>query len=500
MKRILFFICLLIFNHNAFTQSQNLRNLGTGDLISSHLINDDQGEVFGYLYVYLVDRIDKATKKYEYVILDKNLNISARVEFEDKKHKRMTRTFDGCEYQGESLVLKSRYFHKRGGNYELLMKTLQVIDYETQTISEEYYSKNGAIHKVPEEYNEILKQSAGYFKDDIVTLTSDKFNGFATLDRTHLTIFDKKVDKLWDYNYKTKDEKGIHSVTIHKAIDDMVLLYNVDLTKKKEWKENYLGYNIHTGDKIFEIELETNKSPYRHLIKSVYTYDDKIYILGDYSIAKNEKRKFNPLQHAGMFELVINKKGEEIKRNYKTWTSFSTGVSDILKGDFFKSRHFMSNLRTLKFKDGKSAFLFNIQKWKTVVSGSGPMYHNLGYILVYLDADFNEISITEVETEEAEDEKKKAEYFIYSQYLDNGIAFFTKKLVKKKLDEDGNKQKSKEWILGINTLIDGKFTHEEMIKSSKDYFLNIIPAKKGYIIMNEFNDDENSIRLEKLNY
>ena len=64
--------------------------------------------------------------------------------------------------------------------------------------------------------------------------------------------------------------------------------------------------------------------------------------------------------------------------------------------------------------------------------------------------------------------------------------------------------KDKNWNLYINTIINGKFSQEQVQISSKEdkYFIYPYIAKEGYILLNEFNkkDKYNQIRLEKLNY
>ncbi len=90
--------------------------------------------------------------------------------------------------------------------------------------------------------------------------------------------------------------------------------------------------------------------------------------------------------------------------------------------------------------------------------------------------------------------------FRTSQYLneDNDVVFFYRDFQK------DDETKDKNWILFINTLINGKFNQEQVKISSKDDKFFILPyvAKEGYILLREFNkkDKYNQIRLEKLNY
>ena len=80
----------------------------------------------------------------------------------------------------------------------------------------------------------------------------------------------------------------------------------------------------------------------------------------------------------------------------------------------------------------------------------------------------------------------------------NDIAFFyTDK-------RQGEEEKQKYKILGVCTIIDGKFSKEELKIESKseEFFISPNIAKRGYIMLHEFNkkEDYNAIRLERLNY
>jgi hypothetical protein len=68
---------------------------------------------------------------------------------------------------------------------------------------------------------------------------------------------------------------------------------------------------------------------------------------------------------------------------------------------------------------------------------------------------------------------------------------------------ENDETKEKQWFLGINTIIDGQLTQEKIpISSKKKYFIAPVPAKEGYIMLQEYNEKDkyNQIRLEKLNY
>jgi hypothetical protein len=92
-------------------------------------------------------------------------------------------------------------------------------------------------------------------------------------------------------------------------------------------------------------------------------------------------------------------------------------------------------------------------------------------------------------------------YFDYSGYQDLGNDNFLFFYYNKQKPEDGGR---KQWVLGIVSYTDGKFTEQKLtLKSEDGSDMLIISAKKGYVMVYEtFKDKKKSaeVRLEKINY
>src|ERR1700750_862696 len=78
-------ISLLVFGlvqMLAYSQTQDLTALAAGDHVGMNALFDDKDNLYGYVSLYSYGKTGDRTKKFEYVILDKNLNPVANKEFE----------------------------------------------------------------------------------------------------------------------------------------------------------------------------------------------------------------------------------------------------------------------------------------------------------------------------------------------------------------------------------------------------------------------------------
>ncbi|HCC93983.1 MAG TPA: hypothetical protein DEQ26_06585, partial [Flavobacteriaceae bacterium] len=83
MKKLLFVLFTFITLTFSFAQVQNLKELSTGVLEQSSRLNDNDGNVIGYAFIFNKGLIkeDKFVQ-YEYVLLDNNLNKITNGDFE----------------------------------------------------------------------------------------------------------------------------------------------------------------------------------------------------------------------------------------------------------------------------------------------------------------------------------------------------------------------------------------------------------------------------------
>jgi len=81
MKKITFLVLGLV-QTLAFSQTQDLASLASGQNVGMNALFDTKDNLYGYVAMYSLGKTDKKTQKFEYVLLDKNLNPVANKEFE----------------------------------------------------------------------------------------------------------------------------------------------------------------------------------------------------------------------------------------------------------------------------------------------------------------------------------------------------------------------------------------------------------------------------------
>jgi hypothetical protein len=66
----------------AYSQTQDLASLASGKNVGMNALFDTKDNLYGYVSIYSYGKTDNKKQKFEYVILDKNLNPVANKEFE----------------------------------------------------------------------------------------------------------------------------------------------------------------------------------------------------------------------------------------------------------------------------------------------------------------------------------------------------------------------------------------------------------------------------------
>ena len=72
----------LFLNLSLFAQTNDLFSLATGNFLNFNALFDEDSNLYGYVAIYGYGKSGDKTNKFEYVILDKNLNAVANKEFE----------------------------------------------------------------------------------------------------------------------------------------------------------------------------------------------------------------------------------------------------------------------------------------------------------------------------------------------------------------------------------------------------------------------------------
>ncbi len=268
----------------------------------------------------------------------------------------------------------------------------------------------------------------------------------------------------------------------------------------KTWNRELIGFDLESGKNLFQIPIEDQDSQYRHSIQSSRIYGDLIYIQGFFT-SPRRGTSHKQGDRLGLFQLVLDKKGNEVKRVYRKWEEMKTDFTISPEGEF-DSKYQLYCSGSFTFSNGAAIFLLSPRKLKTNVA-NGLYYNYEDFICMSLDSNF------ELQTSQLIQRKKEQgnsdPNFMYAQYINDnqGLAFFLRKMDKKKtLNEEGKRLKLKNWTIQIGTITDGQFKMDEITKETKYKergSLSILPAKEGHLILWDESKDESEIRLERLN-
>lgn len=508
MKK-LSFIFALFFSILSFSQTQDLFSLAKGNLIGFNSLFDDKDNLYGYVSIYSYGKSSDKTKKFEYVILDKNLNPVANKEFEGditageyfgyiNFNKKLILTPTSADY---SLIKTRDYFVPRSVEVDLASntpKTKIYYDYQRGTFNEIAQPKN---LKEERKEDKLEKKEKGFnYRSGVYEIKEGGFlaieyNDYGNYENNNNLIkYNANKEEMWRYQYNTSGDKKINE-SINVIEKDEKHIYAI--LQKKNKSDNvfyFLVLDMQTGKEISNKIIDsispetagniTHYYSYGSNVDNSKTFDDKIVLVGrNYSF-----NRFN-----GFVRLVIDKKSFNIDTQFLTYADdFKTFLPKLIYNDTFSDGY---QLRTKDFfflKDGSTGIL--MEKYKPESQYTAPKTKDLYY--AYTDKNFK---LKEVKVFEKEKSKWINDDYLFSQYLNEGkdVVFFYRDLQK----DDNTKEKN--WKLFINTLIDGNFKQEEVQISEKDSY-TILPyvGKEGYILLREINEKEkfNKIRLERLNY
>ncbi|MBK1894548.1 hypothetical protein [Chryseobacterium paridis] len=493
------------------SQTQDLTKLAAGEHVGMNALLDDKENLYGYVSVYSYGKSGDKTKKFEYVILDKNLNPVANKEFEGDI---TAASYGGyVDFKGQIILKPTRMDYSLVKNRELFTPVSMVIDPKTNTIKRKVYYdylEDGTFKEIdqPKNWKEQRKENREEKKEKgynyVSAVGEIKEGGYFAIEykdygryvsNNSLIKFDDNKKEVWRYQYNTngtkksfatlsvleKDENNIY--TILKKVDDDKASFNLVVLDMKTGKE--VANKPITGLSDESIDyIDSFYSGYGSRIDNDKTFDDKIVMVG---------RNYAKLNSVGFARFMINKsdftfdtKTLNFKPNFEKYLPKINAYGVVESGYRLQTKdlYFMS--------DGSVGILS--EKFKPEGEYNAPKTTDLVY--VYTDKDFK---IKELKVFEKEKTRWANNDYLFSQYLNNGkdVVFFYRDYQKDEVT------KQKKWNLFINTVIDGNFKQEVVPISEKDnYIVTPYVGKEGYILLREYNEKEkfNKIRLEKLNY
>ncbi|GEN66592.1 hypothetical protein CRH01_11600 [Chryseobacterium rhizosphaerae] len=494
-----------------FSQTQDLTALATGDHVGMNALFDNKDNLYGYISLYSYGKSGEKTKKFEYVILDKNLNPVANKEFEGDITAASYKGY--VDFKGQIILKPSMIDYSLIKSKELFTPISMIIDPKTNTIKRKIYydyQEDGTFKEINEPqswetqrketrdekkekgYNYIsavgeLKEG-GYFAHEY-KLYNKYVNG------NSLIRFDENKKEIWRYKYNSDGNKKVYTTlailesdenyiySIMKKVDNGQNVFSLLVIDMKTGKEssNKPIEGILTDNTLDNIE--SYRSGYRKLTNEK-TFDDKFVLLG---------RNYDQSETVGYARMMVNKTDFTVDSRWINFTpDLETFVPAINRNGYVENDYLLQTKDMYFMSDGSVGIL--TEKFKGDGVYTTPKTTDLVYI--YTDKDFK---VKNVQVFKKEKTKWSNNDYLFSQYLNGGkdVVFFYRDYQKDEVT------RQKRWNLFINTIIDGKFKQETIPISEKDNY-TVIPyvGKEGYILLREFNEKEkfNKIRLEKLNY
>jgi hypothetical protein len=521
----------------SYSQTLELKKLSTGtEVYSSALFEQD--DVYGYFYIFNKDKLGKTENLYEYVLLDKNLNKVCNGEFSDKAVYQNINYFY-CRYVDNFILInidECDYTRR----YYLMNTRFRILDIKENNLSDvftltpELTKKYGFLDKKSKE-RMIIRFSNSPFGYGVASSlrTYDKQDKISYLPEKYF-FTDAQFNPLWSYSYNehasSKNYESVRAATniSYRNKKDVVAVFksllgrdNIKQEIKGNFKNSYIFLEKEGGKQISEIfpftSTGTGKEKRADLRTNKIFVDrdnDKVTCINTTSQSNDYILDEELIQGFSKVDYSLSE-GKELKRDYFVWTQLSDYLN-IDKYGYIREKDepncYLYLHNVLMKNNGNLVFI--LEEYKPLIAiplilFTGVAINDLFFM--ELDSDLKLIHLQRISKEkktirrDGMDTKgsqlSKYGYFDYAGSQDLGNDNYLFYYYNKQKPESGGK---KQWILGIISYIDGKFSEQKLpLKSEDGSNMAIIPAKKGYLLVYEtFKDKDRSpeLRLEKINY
>lgn len=481
-------------------------------VLSQVLYNQDES-VYGYIFLYKLDKTDKNNMKYEYFIIDKNLNPVARNTFSQPIYdSRTVQDFMGCRKMGNTVFLQIGFAGMKAiassydNLYTYLITAYRSIDLTNNTISDQFYFENGTFKNIAVTEDDLrgkFKKVENYY--NVYPVDNTQFKGYLIKEEYKessddykikaLKAFDLDHKEVWSYDInKVPSKSSYYRINSVYWPDETIILTLYQYKNNDVTGRSLVGLNMNTGQKLFEYQIDNKSSEYYYNF-DIKKYGDSIYLNGVYN--PNDGNRDNWDGSLGWFRIVIDKSGKELSKKLQGWTSAKKHMS-IKENGKVDGGYRLKYKDFFQFKNGTSAYL--AEKFKEQAMASVLAQQDLStssdLVLVYFDENFEVVSVQNIDKGTT---IASHHDYLFAQYINDnsGVVFFFHD------DKQSKEDKKYYWFLGINKLLNGNYSYDEFKLGSRktDYFLSPGIAKEGYILLREYNEKEkyNQIRLEKLN-
>lgn len=488
MKHLLSFLILFVGLFGS-AQVSNLTNLASGRMEMFVPIYEEANNVYGYFSLFRKDKLSEDEEKFEYIILDKNLNKVANGEFVDTYYKGVYSSYFKPEKVKNNLILTKQFSNLSGS---IAFTSSRLLDLSSNAINEPFYFEGNTLYKGFRDAETLKKdqKSRPFFNlpiaadDGYVLIEGSKKSN--KNNPSQIYYYNLQHEKLWDYDFGPENKKSEYRIA---TVDDGSIYF---LYETKDLSNSSI--------KLSRIDIETGQSKFSYTLESYggeYSYSYRIKKLADRTILTGKISPYNTLGYnkdksLGLFKIVLDGDGNELFNKHVLWEEMSEFFDMNEKGKLeegyklFAHEYFVFNDERIIVLSEKYKIAYNLLL--------GYHIKTEDFILLEFDSEFNLVNGTAIEKDMS---KFSNSDFLFAQYLndESDAVFFYNDY------EKDSETKDKNWILGIVSLIDGKVNHEKIPMISEEYSIFPYIAKEGYILLREFNknSDFDKIRLERLN-
>ena len=479
----------LLFVCSTKAQISNLANLASGEMEMFAPIFEQDHNVYGYFSLFKLDKLNENEEKFEYVILDKNLNKVANGEFVDASYKGILSKYYTPDKIGNRLLLTKRYGNMNGS---IAFTSTRILELETNKVLDPFYIDDGILIKDSRAVENLKKEqkSRQFFN---VPLGVD--NGFVVIEvqkkmakqnPSKIYYYNLNGDKIWEYDFGGDERKTEYNLL---SFDQDVMYFSYSTHDNSDSNVKFQQIDVKTGALNFSYTLEDHNSEYNYSY-TVKRNGNRTILTG--KISPYRTTGYNYQNAVGLFKIVLDEKGNEIFKKHFLWEEANDFIEMSKKGKLEKGyRLYVQSY--FVFKDERIVVLSEKFKVGTNILIGG-ILKTTDFVLLEFDKDFN---LTSADTIEKDLSKFMVSDFLFSQYLNDekdGVFFY------RDYQKD-SETKERNWILGIVSLVNGEIKHEKIPMSSDEYYIYPYIAKEGYILLREFNknSDFDEIRLERLN-
>ncbi len=505
-----------------YSQTKVIEDIADYKLLNNGVLSNNDNSVDGYYFFYKVDDLEDRKTEYAIIILDKNLNETARKSYIGAQNSKLIQgVFDGNQisflFMNEpKKFLKIIGFDRKGKEVESLKYELSRTDI---IFSKKQRRLNNEIRLIPISKKGVLLR---YFKNHgehigfISTNKKENWNTDSPIDTIGFKEDLIKQSELFNSNLKQYNFLGIgKSYIAFNEITTSSYYYGYD----REIQSIFFKIlKVDTGEEIYseEIKLKIKKKEEVKSYLNVVFTEDGIMALGKYYIGSKNLKKgksagifVDKISYAGEIESTKNinwedqlfeKFQEENSRKGKNHIFFhdiiKTEDGYIAIGEQYRKvlteEGFVSKLITLGIASATKILIsdayffefdqnFNLKDIKKITKKAS-LYSGLSDLK---------------SAEESAQHLKFYGYFDYLMTQNKGNRFFST-FVNTQLDK-----KKKPTSIHYKTVIykDSKYSESSFtIPLNDNIKRRVLPAKFGHLLIYEYDKEteKSSLRLEKI--